>query len=310
MRKNKLLFVILLQLFAISVVAQPGAVSNGSTKIIQYGTAIDPEKQVMESQDLALQLNQQYTVNWKKKGDQKRNYYDQVIGIEMPYRIFVPTKWDGKSELPLVMFLHGAWSNEGTYLEANDKQMMRLANKHGYILVSPMGYTSLGAYGTCLKLPAVFGKPEEATKLIEAQTPDQWDKLEKSERDVINVLELVLSEYPVDRSHMFLMGHSMGSGGAWYLGAKYNMYWKALAPISGPFVSKDLYPWERIKNMPVFITEGIKALPSLEASRALADWMKDNGFKVEYKEVNEDHAGMVSMVLPEIFEFFDRCRVE
>ena len=30
------------------------------------------------------------------------------------------------------------------------------------------------------------------------------------------MMEMVLHEYPIDRASMFLTGHSMGSGGAWY----------------------------------------------------------------------------------------------
>ena len=42
--------------------------------------------------------------------------------------------------------------------------------------------------------------------------PERERTLELSEKDVINVLEIVLNEYSVDRSSMFLTGHSMGSG--------------------------------------------------------------------------------------------------
>ena len=72
--------------------------------------------------------------------------------------------------------------------------------------------------------------------------------LELSEKDVINVLEIVLSEYPVDRASMYLTGHSMGSGGTWYLGAKYAQYWAAIAPMSGPFVDETNYPWEGCRH--------------------------------------------------------------
>jgi poly(3-hydroxybutyrate) depolymerase len=50
----------------------------------------------------------------------------------------VPTTWDGKSKLPLVMLLHGGWNNESSYLDANDKQMVKLAEQHGMVpLVLP-----------------------------------------------------------------------------------------------------------------------------------------------------------------------------
>src|SRR6185369_1354502 len=35
---------------------------------------------------------------------------------------------------------------------------------HGYLLVSPLGWNPMGAYGTCLRLPAVFGQAEPAAQ--------------------------------------------------------------------------------------------------------------------------------------------------
>ena len=144
--------------------------------------------------------------------------------------------------------------------------------------------------------------------MLAARTPERERAQELSEQDVINVIELVLNEYPVDRSAMFLTGHSMGSGGTWYLGAKYAGYWAALAPMSGPFVQESTYPWERVRRMPIFMSEGTRAPASLAGSREMRDWMKEQGFKLEYQEVDGDHAGMVPMILPEVFKFFDRVR--
>jgi pimeloyl-ACP methyl ester carboxylesterase len=126
-----------------------------------------------------------------------------------------------------------------------------------------------------------------------------------SERDVINVLELVLAEYPVDRDAMFLMGHSMGSGGTWYIGGKYASYWRALGPMSGPFVQQTGYPWESLRPLSILVTEGTQT-PSLAASLLLAEWLSENGFTSEYLEVNADHGGMVALVLPESSTFSTR----
>ena len=68
------------------------------------------------------------------------------------------------SKLPLIVMLHGAGADENRYMDMNDQQMLRLAEQHGYVLVSPLGYSPLGAYGTPLRLPAVFGQPEIAAK--------------------------------------------------------------------------------------------------------------------------------------------------
>jgi hypothetical protein len=60
--------------------------------------------------------------------------------------------------------------------------------------------------------------------------------------------------------------------------------------------------------MPIFMTEGTGATPSLAGSRAMQEWMKAQGFPLEYLEVDADHGRMVALVLPAIFDFFDRQR--
>ena len=226
----------------------------------------------------------------------------------MAYRLYVPTTWDGQSKLPLIVMLHGAGADENRYLDMNNRQMLRLAEQHGYVVVSPLGYSRLGAYGTPLRLPAVFGQPEIAAKQRAAVTPEAEHTLELSEKDVINVLEIVLNEYPINRSSIFLAGHSMGAGGTWYLGAKYLKYWRAIAPMSGPFVDQANYPWDRIRSLPVMMSEGTLALPSVQGSRLMRDWMFQQDFQFEYYEVKADHPGMVPLVLPAVFDFFDRYR--
>ena len=51
---------------------------------------------------------------------------------------------------------------------------------------------------------------------------------ELSEKDVMNVLELVRKEFNVDDRRTYLMGHSMGGAGTLYLGTKYASNWAAI----------------------------------------------------------------------------------
>ena len=60
----------------------------------------------------------------------------------MPLRIYVPTTWNGKDSLPILLFLHGAGANERTYLDMADGLLRKLAEQHGYIVVSPLGFTA------------------------------------------------------------------------------------------------------------------------------------------------------------------------
>jgi predicted esterase len=280
-----------------------GGQSGAAQRSISFGTLLDADAVIAGARQLASGLANPGGAQWRAKGDQHRSYRFAEASKDEPYRLYVPTNWDGQAKLPLVMFLHGAGADENAYVDANNKQVVNLAQQHGYILVAPLG--DAGAYGNFLRLSSPFGKPDEAAKLIAQITADSERTNELSEKDVINVLELVLAEYPVDRDAMFLTGHSMGSGGTWYIGGKYARYWKGLAPMSGPFVQETGYPWESVRPIYLFVTEGTQT-PSLEGSRVLADWLTRNGFMAEYKEVNADHGGMVKLVLPDVFAFFDR----
>lgn len=239
-------------------------------------------------------------------GDQHRTYLFAPTGTEMPFRIYVPSTWDSNRSLPILLFLHGAGANENSYLDMAGGLLGKLAEEHGYIVVSPLGFTPLGAYGNPLRLPAVFGESEAAAAQRAAVTPERRRELDLSELEVITALEIVTEEYGADRSRTFLAGHSMGSGGAWHLAARYPERWRAVAPMSGPFIDMESYPFERIRELPILVTEGTGAAPSLAGSRALAEFMRAGKFDFEYLEVDGNHGSMVPMVWPAIFEFFDR----
>ncbi|MFZ9585787.1 MAG: alpha/beta fold hydrolase [Pseudohongiellaceae bacterium] len=241
-------------------------------------------------------------------GSQHIDYLFAATGESMPLRYYVPSTWDGNQSLPIVLMLHGAGADENSYMDRSDGQLQRLAEAHGYIVVSPLGHTPLGAYGNPLRLPAVFGQDAVATQQAAAVDAARQRTLALSELEVITALELVTERYGADRRRTFLAGHSMGSGGVWHLAARYPERWRAIAPLSGPFVNRSSYPFERLRALPIFMTEGRGATPSLEGSRAMAAFLRERAFDVDYLETGGDHGGMVSEVLPAIFDFFDRHR--
>ena len=185
------------------------------SRIVAWGTDLDPRAQTLESRNLAKSLANPQSSQWRAKGDQHRSYRFAAAGADLPYRLCVPSAWNGRDALPLVVFLHGAGNDESSYLDQNNKQMVKLADAHGVILVSPLGDQS--AYGTFIRLPAVFDEQAEADKLLAQVTPQSRQANEFSEKDVINVLELVRNEYPVDSTRVFLTGTPWGAGalGTW-----------------------------------------------------------------------------------------------
>lgn len=166
--------------------------------------------------------------------------------------------------------------------------------KHGYVVVTPLGYTSTGGYGQ---------------RIAQTFNPAGRREMEWSEKDVMNVVDLVMKEYRIDGDLICLMGHSMGGDGTWHLGAKYADRWAGLAPIASG-MGIDRQDLEKIRNIPVLVSHGdanVVALPA--ASRRAAEEMKRLGMIYEYFELSgATHGSIVSPAFEKVFSFFDAHR--
>jgi predicted peptidase len=130
-----------------------------------------------------------------------------------------------------------------------------------------------------------------------------------SEKDALNVIELVANEYGVDRSRMYLMGNSMGGAGTWYLGTKVPERWAAIAPCAATSVGEG-FPIEKLKGLPVIYTNGDKdTTVPVDGARRMIQWLKERGYDIPYTEVKDGtHDMAVWQNLPQIFDFFEKCR--
>ncbi len=241
------------------------------------------------------------------KGSQRRSYLFAPAQKEMPYRLYVPARWSARTPLPLILFLHGGGSDENAYLDRNDRQLEKLAEKHGYIVVAPLGYTPIGSYGTPMTLRGSFGNPEGQAEDRRRATPERLAEIDLSEKDTIAVLDRTVAEYNVDPKRVFLAGHSMGAGGGWYLAGKYPGRFAALGLLSGPLIEETVTPVTSLKGIPIEYSEGTQA-PSLAASRKLYEAAQRAGVDMRYREFDADHGGMIPLALPGVFEFFDAQR--
>jgi poly(3-hydroxybutyrate) depolymerase len=221
---------------------------------------------------------------------EKKTYDFKEAGKEMEYGLFVPSKYDKSKKTPLIIALHG--------LGSNSQQILRypgftdLAEKYGYILAAPMGYNSQGWYGN--KPP--FGRKPEPENLYEL-----------SEKDVMNVLDIVRKDYTIDPNRIYLMGHSMGGGGTFHIGIKNPDLFAALAPIA-PAIFARPTELEKIKQVPIILVQGDKDnLVKVEMVRPWAEKMKELKMTYEYVEVpGGNHIDVAFKNLPKIFEFFEQ----
>ena len=222
---------------------------------------------------------------------EKKTYDFKDAGKEMEYALFVPSAYDRAKKSPLIVALHGLGGNAQGMLRYGG--FTDLAEKHGYILVAPMGYNSRGWYGA---RPLVKGKDDDPKNLSEL-----------SEKDVMNVLDIVKKEYSIDADRIYLLGHSMGGGGAWHLGIKYPDIWAGVAPIA-PATSRPAADVEKMKHIPVILVQGdADKLVPVAGARRWAEQMKKLDMAHEYIEIaGGDHVAIAGQNLPKIFAFFEK----
>ena len=149
-----------------------------------------------------------------------------IQGQKYNYLLYLPKFYeDAEKPLPLIIFLHGSGER------GNDFQLLR---KHGppkqlddrsffpYIVFSP-------------QLPAKY---------------DGWQIKHLSE-----MLDMLIRDYNVDTSKVFLTGLSMGGRGTWWWAAEEPERFAAIAPICG---EGDPGTAGKIKEIPVWTFHGAK----------------------------------------------------
>ncbi len=242
-------------------------------------------------------------------GDQDRHYYFADAKREMPYHLYVPKSYKPGTKMPLVVALHGYGGNQD-YFSVLVKDLPELLEKHGFIFVAPLGYSVGGWYGAPLSIPPANGKGKAKAKAKgPALTPQEaLRERELSEKDVMNVVALVSKEYTVDPDRTYLMGHSMGGMGAYFLGQKYASKWAAVAPMSGTMAGVD-YHLDRLKKVPMLISVGETETATANNAKAQIEEMKKMGMTVKYVEIPDGtHMSMIPPAVPQIFDFFEQHR--
>lgn len=259
--------------------------------------------------DLRLLLTAPLASQWQMPGatgDQQRHYYFANAKEEMPYRLLVPENYDPARKYPLVVALHGYGGNQD-YFFNSVRNLRQLSDSHGFIFVAPMGYTTSGWYGAPLSVPG--NAPRANVPPVPAKPPaEERRERDLSEMDVMNVLAIVRKEYNIDPSRIYLMGHSMGGMGAWFLGQKYADTWAAIAPMSGTLDGVD-YSLDRLQRIPVMLSVGSTETATVEACKAQIAAMEKLGMNTVYVEIEgATHGSMIALALPQVFDFLAQQR--
>lgn len=199
----------------------------------------------------------------------------------MEYYLSLPLQYEEtEDDWPIIMFLHGA-GERGDSLE--------FVKKHGI----PRIVSEMEDFPFVTLSPLC---PEE----------DWWlNRLE----DLKYLLELIIEQYRVDRSRIYLTGLSMGGFGTWHLAAEYPELFAAIAPVCGGGLGILGFP-ERVaelKNVPVWAFHGKKDnVVPVEETLVLVRQLKAIGGDVQlelYPEAGHD-SWTETYSRPELYEWF------
>jgi predicted peptidase len=254
---------------------------------------------------LLLPVARAFTQSWPHgaKGDQQRHYVFTEAGADMPYRLYVPASYEPGRATPLVVALHG-YGGDQNYFFAAVGELPPLLERHGFIFVAPMGYSTGGWYGAPLDIPGNRPRSSGQAPPAVTQTADQIRRERYlSETDVMNVVALVRREYNVDPDRTFLMGHSMGGMGTYVLGQKYAEQWAAIAVMSGTLADAT-YDLERLRNLAVMLSAGEQEAAVVEAAKAQIEALKDLGIATSlFVAPGATHGSMIAPTMPKVLEF-------
>ena len=250
----------------------------------------DPDRDLAAAEAVATAVKAGKDPFAGRTGDIRRHYRLDAANEILPYRTYVPTTYTGAKAFPLIIALHGLGGTEDAFFDNYEKKLPPLAESHGYIVASPLGYRVDGSYGWGLGTPPA--------------DPNTKRTQDFSEQDVMQVLARVRQLYKIDESRIYLMGHSMGAIGTWKVAPKYPDIWAAIAPFSGSGAPDTL---EKIRSVPEIVVHGdADPTVNVSGSRTMVAKLKELGTEVKYIEVPGGlHSDVVAPNIAAVIDFFD-----
>jgi polyhydroxybutyrate depolymerase len=125
------------------------------------------------------------------------------------YRVATPQGWDGKTRMPMVLYLHGAQETSSDVI--GNRELVSSVTGQGALLVAADGYK--GGWGYTGSWTA--GRDEIA--FLRAVVLD------------------VKQRWPIDDAHVYLAGFSVGASMVWEMACHAPTGFAAFLPVSGDF---------------------------------------------------------------------------
>jgi predicted peptidase len=188
--------------------------------------------------------------------------YKNADGHESKYVVFVPHDYDGKKEVPVILFLHGAGETK------SDQPKAKMPVEVGI--------------GPAIK------KREKTfpflTIIPQAETRG-WGVSGESAKRALAMLEETTKAYKTDAKKVYLTGLSMGGMGTWSIATAMPDKFAAIVPICGRGDPKQA---EKLKDLPIWAFHGdADTSVNVSGSRDMIEAVKKAGGSPKYTEYPE-----------------------
>jgi len=158
-----------------------------------------------------------------KSGPQDLSFFSKVDETDQPYAIYIPQNFYEQKKYPLVIFLHGAWSNHRLGL----RRAFGQGNLQGTDFTGPGNVPREND----LEATRYFPKLKDVDYIVAtpyARGTAGYQGI--PEEDVYEMLDDIKSRFSIDEDRIYLTGLSMGGGGTIWLGLTRPDIWAAIAP--------------------------------------------------------------------------------
>lgn len=208
--------------------------------------------------------------------DGKSYIYTNAAGESMLYRILLPDNYDSAEKYPLLLFFHSARS-----LKKSGNKYLSISFVNWFVNQVQPNYP-------CIMLMPECPIGQQWVDVVQGCRTYVLDKtpISVSLHLVKELCDMVMSEYAVDGTRIYVLGSSMGGYGVWDFAMRFPDLVAAGVPISG---SGDSSIVAVLKDVPIWAFHGTEdSIVSVLGANDMADAMqRAGGGRMQYTVYGE-----------------------
>jgi len=196
--------------------------------------------------------------------------FESSRGKRMPYRLFIPAKYESRQKYPLLLWLHGG----GGRVNDNSSQISGGNTTGSHVCTLPDNQSKNPCFVFAPQCPV----NEEWATVSKAQPTEQLHL-------ALELLQLLLHTFSIDDQRLYVAGQSLGGFGTWAAITVQPDLFAAAIPICG---GGDESRSSKLVNTPIWAFHGEKdEAVSVERSRRMIEAIRKAGGKPRYTEYKD-----------------------